>query len=388
MSMPKLRFSEFSQEWKPAKAGDAFNSRRTKGEEGIPIYSVTLDRGMVRRDALDRQILDDAADGANLRAQQGDLVYNMMRMWQGAVGIAPEDCMISPAYVVLAPKAQTSAEFFNHWFKSRRMIYLLWAYSQGLTSDRLRLYFKDFAQIPLLLPSLAEQTKIANFLTTVDEKITQLTQKCDLLKQYKNGVMQQIFSQELRFKDNERESFLGWKQVKLGDVAEVIMGQSPDSSSYNEFGNGTPLIQGNADIKNRKSKPRLWTDQPTKFCLNDDILLTVRAPVGAVAMSSHEACIGRGVCAIRSNTGTLTAYIYQVLLWFEPNRWNSIEQGSTFTAISGSDVKGLKIALPTVAEQTKIANFLTAIDDKISNARAQLASAKQYKQGLLQQMFV
>ena len=161
MDAPKLRFPEFSGSWKPAKAGEAFKNNRTRGREGLPIYSVTMDRGMVRRDSIGREIEADAADGANLRAQPGDLAYNMMRMWQGAVGRAPEECMVSPAYVVLSPKPGVASDFFEHWFRSKRMLYLFRAYSQGLTSDRLRLYFDDFAQIPLRILAPEKKKKRA-----------------------------------------------------------------------------------------------------------------------------------------------------------------------------------------------------------------------------------
>ena len=143
---PRLRFPEFKEPWKPGHAGDAFKNSRAKGAAGLPIYSVTMDRGLVRRDSMDRHMAADAADGQNLRAQRGDVVYNMMRMWQGAVGLAPEECMVSPAYVVLSPKKHTSAQFFDQWFKGKRMLYLLGAYSHGITSDRLRLYADDFAR--------------------------------------------------------------------------------------------------------------------------------------------------------------------------------------------------------------------------------------------------
>ena len=86
MDAPKLRFPEFSGSWKPAKAGEAFKNNRTRGREGLPIYSVTMDRGMVRRDSIGREIEADDEKSANLRAQPGELACNMMRMWQGDVG--------------------------------------------------------------------------------------------------------------------------------------------------------------------------------------------------------------------------------------------------------------------------------------------------------------
>ena len=198
--------------------------------------------------------------------------------------------------------------------------------------------------------------------------------------------MQKIFSQELRFKDENGNDFADWEVKKLGDVAEVIMGQSPNSTSYNTEGIGKLLIQGNADIFNRKSNPRNWTNEPTKECDIGDIVLTVRAPVGGVAKSLHDACIGRGVCAIRNKTGNALEFLYQFLLDYEP-KWVRLEQGSTFTAVSGADIRTIEISIPQHEEQTKIANFLTTIDEKINQQQSQIEKVSHYKKGLLQQMF-
>ena len=164
------------------------------------------------------------------------------------------------------------------------------------------------------------------------------------------------------------------------------MGQSPDSTSYNSNGIGLYLIQGNADIKKRKTLPRVWTDTPTKECKVGDIIMTVRAPVGAVAKSIHNACIGRGVCAIRNNQHSVSNYIYQFLLSFE-KKWVKFEQGSTFTAVNTKDVKSLKLILPPVQEQTKIAAFLTAVDNKIEQLSKKQELLGEYKKGLMEQIF-
>ena len=232
MDAPKLRFPEFSGSWKPAKAGEAFKNNRTRGREGLPIYSVTMDRGMVRRDSIGREIEADAADGANLRAQPGDLAYNMMRMWQGAVGRAPEECMVSPAYVVLSPKPGVASDFFEHWFRSKRMLYLFRAYSQGLTSDRLRLYFDDFAQIPLRIPAPDEQEKIAAFLSALDDRIAQLRARYEWLTKYKKGVVRKLFAQDVRFKDAAGCEFPDWQESSFGEVAELRNWKyDPDTSA-------------------------------------------------------------------------------------------------------------------------------------------------------------
>ncbi len=236
-------------------------------------------------------------------------------------------------------------------------------------------------------PTLQEQTKVAAFLSSVDSKIDQLSQKKTLLEQYKKGVMQQIFSQQIRFKADDGGDYPEWENQFLDSIANITMGSSPKSSAYNEVSTGLPLIQGNADINKRLSSPRIYTSEITKECFEGDILLSVRAPVGEVSRSVHHACIGRGVAAIRAKKKMNNDFLYQFLLWFEP-RWASVSQGSTFEAVNSKDIKELVIVFPCIEEQTKIANFLSAIDSKIEQVVQQLETAKQFKKGLLQQMFV
>ncbi|MFB0611981.1 restriction endonuclease subunit S [Aurantiacibacter poecillastricola] len=151
--------------------GDFFSISREKGSEGLPTLSVTMYDGLVRRDSIDRKTDSELEDGAHLRVRPGDIAYNMMRMWQGASGLATEDGIVSPAYVVVRPKKTIDPLFASYWFKSERMIYLFWAYSYGLTNDRLRLYAKDFTQIPVELPALPEQRWIAEVLADFDSAI-------------------------------------------------------------------------------------------------------------------------------------------------------------------------------------------------------------------------
>jgi type I restriction enzyme, S subunit len=237
------------------------------------------------------------------------------------------------------------------------------------------------------LPQPLEQQKIASFLTAVDKKMQLLNRKKELLEQYKKGVMQQLFSGKLRFKDENGKVYPKWEEKNLGDVADIIMGQSPDSKSYNADSVGMLLIQGNADISGRVTNPRQWTNEPTKKCEIGDLILTVRAPVGSISKSLHKACIGRGVCAIRNNKLSTIEYLYQFLLSYE-DKWKRIEQGSTFTAVNGDDIKSLKLNVPTIMEQKKIAGFLSSLDTKLEKINNQITQTQIFKKGLLQQMFV
>ncbi len=177
-----------------------------------------------------------------------------------------------------------------------------------------------------------------------------------------------------------------WEERTLGNESTIVMGSSPKSEFYNEAKNGLPLLQGNADIKNRVSLPRIYTSQITKECLEGDILLSVRAPVGSVAKSMHHACIGRGIAAIRANKDNSQEFLYQWLLFFE-SQWHNISQGGTFDAVNGEDVRQLMAGIPSFPEQQKIADCLASIDSLITTETQKHDELKAHKKGLMQQLF-
>jgi type I restriction enzyme, S subunit len=156
------------------RLGDYFENRQEPGREGLPTLSVTMNDGLILRDEIERRTETTLLPDQHLLVRRGDIAYNMMRMWQGACGLAESDGLVSPAYVVLTPKAGIDSRFAYHWFKSGRMTYLLWAYSHGLTEDRLRLYFDDFAEIPIAPPPLEQQRRIVAVLDTWDRAIDQI----------------------------------------------------------------------------------------------------------------------------------------------------------------------------------------------------------------------
>jgi type I restriction enzyme, S subunit len=194
-SKPRLRFAEFrdAPSWQSDKAGTLFTNRSERGLHTLPVYSVTMTDGLVSRASLDRRV-DDLADAtANKRAYERDIVYNTMRMWQGACGVANTDCMLSPAYVVLAPKDEVYSPFFGYLFKQPHMLRLFTSHSRGLTEDRLRLYFDDFCDVPVQTPSFNEQRRIADCLTTFDRSIQTEMSRLDELNAHKRALMYQLF---------------------------------------------------------------------------------------------------------------------------------------------------------------------------------------------------
>ena len=266
-----------------------------------------------------------------------------------------------------------------------------WLEQNAVGQTMLNMNTAILSELPLMVASSKqEEEKIATILGTWDKAISTTERLINNSKQQKKALMQQLLTgahtQRKRLLDDSGKPFEGeWKEAKLSDVAEVIMGSSPKSSSYNQNNEGLPLIQGNADIKNRKSFPRIYTSEVTKKCHPEDILLSVRAPVGTVAKSAHEACIGRGISSIKAKTNHVQEYLYQWLLWFEP-RWEQYSQGSTFEAVNSNDIKSLHLTTPTHPEQIKIASVLSCADKETKLLEQQLTDLKQEKKALMQQL--
>ena len=177
-----------------------------------------------------------------------------------------------------------------------------------------------------------------------------------------------------------------WVKDRLDSFCHIEMGQSPDSSGYNSEGVGLPLIQGNADIKNRKTIKRNFTSIITKTSLPGEIILTVRAPVGNVAVATDECCLGRGVCAI-SSSNVDKHFLYHALIWRE-SEWQKLEQGSTFTAVGYKEVESFSIEYPILEnEQRHIAEILTTCDEVIEKSEAVAEKYRAIKAGMLKDLF-
>ncbi|MER9689677.1 restriction endonuclease subunit S [Mesorhizobium sp. M0139] len=386
--VPSLRFPEHVDPWVPSNGGDAFTQRRQRGEEGLPIYSVTLEGGMVPRDSLDREISSNADDEANLRANKNDMVYNMMRMWQGAVGLAPVDCMVSPAYVVLIPKQVTSPQFFKHWFKRSRSIYWLWAYSYGLTGDRLRLYYRDFVKVPMLLPSPSEQRKIADFLGAVDLRTELLRSQLNALKRYKRGLAQSLFSQRLRLKDDGGRDFPDWERAPLSEMVGRPSEQfNPGETSERPFvieleniesGSGR-IINGSALADQQSMK--------VAFKSGDILFGKLRPYLRKFWLADRPGVCSSEIWVLRPRN-VQSSYLYQFVQTNIFIRVANQSSGSKMPRADWSVVGKMPVPRPHADEQRKIADFLGTVDDRLAGVTAKIEAMQAFKKALLQNMFI
>lgn len=245
---------------------------------------------------------------------------------------------------------------------------------------------KALSELTILIPSFEEQLKIVNVVNFYNKVITLHQRKLEHLNLKKKALLQKLFPKngerypELRFPGFTD----AWEQRKLSDITEIVMGQSPSSKNYTDNPNDNILVQGNADLKDGKVVPRLWTKEITKTIDKDGIILTVRAPVGDVAKTDYKVVLGRGVAGIKGND-----YIYQFLQKLQNNRyWVSLSSGSTFESINSNVIKDLIIDIPSIEEQTKISMLLNNVNSIITLHQRKLDHLQLQKKALLQQMFV
>ena len=232
--------------------------------------------------------------------------------------------------------------------------------------------------ITIPFPPLAEQRAIAAALSDVDALLGGLDRLIAKKRDLKQAAMQQLLTGQTRLPGFHGE----WEVKRLGDVAEIVMGQSPSSSNYNLHGRGLPLIQGNADISGRRAIKRVFTTQVTKTGRSGDILLSVRAPVGEVARATFDVCLGRGVCAVRFPND----FLYHYLIHLEP-AWAKHSKGSTFESVNSSDVKSVEVYLPfDHNEQEAIAAVLSDMDAELTALEARLDKTRALKQAMMQEL--
>ncbi|WP_407518160.1 restriction endonuclease subunit S [Acinetobacter baumannii] len=384
MSVPKLRFKEFDGDWAAQKYKDALTIKYGKDhkllEDGeIPVYGT----GGVMR-------------------------YVNQYLYDGeSILIGRKGTIDQPKYV--NEKFWTVDTLFYSEIKQN--IYPLFIYQHALQVNWLglneatgvpSLNTTSINNVDIYLPSKEEQTKIASFLCAVDEKISQLTQKHALLTQYKQGMMQKLFSQQIRFKADDGSEFGEWGKAKVGNITETIFGYPFDSKEMVEDNNGIPLMRGinigECHIRHSFELDRFFLKDTSKLekyfvRVNDIVLSMDGSKVGRNSAFVTEKDAGsllvQRVCILREKENTNIQYVYQWIISKEFHRYvDQVKTSSGIPHISGKQIQDYEISYPCLEEQTKIANFLSAIDQKIEVVTQQIEQAKTWKKGLLQQMFV
>jgi type I restriction enzyme S subunit len=400
--IPALRFPEFSGEWEVKKFGDTATFSKGKG---ISKADIVEDGNLecIRYGELYTvygETIKNVKSKTNLKksglvlSKSNDVIIPASGETQ--LDIATASCVLKDNIALGGDlniiRTELNGVFLSYYLNNKKR-HNIASLSQGVSV--VHLYSSQLKLLELNIALLPEQQKISDFLTKIDTKIEQLTKKKQLLESYKKGVMQKIFSQELRFKDDEGEDYPDWEEKRLGEICNIKRGASPrpiaDSKWFDENSNiGWVRI---SDV----TKSKKYLNKTTQYLSNEGVkksrliekgslIMGICATIGKPIYTNFTVCIHDGF-VVFDKLSENKEFIYYYLDMIKKT-WYKYGQPGIQVNLNSNIVSSEKINLPSIPEQTKIANFLTKIDNKINLVEKQLTDSKQYKKSLLQQMFV
>lgn len=406
MALPQLRFKGFTAEWSKKKL-ESFLERVSKpvdvvdDQEYVQIGIRSHGKGIFHKEPVTGKEL------GNKRVfwiVPNALVVNIVFAWERAIAVTSENengLIASHRFPMYLPKNNLSnVDFLRYMFLTDKGQSYLELASPGGAGRNKTLGQSNFAELKIDLPDVEEQTKIASFLSVVDEKITQLKQKHELLSQYKQGMTQKLFSQQIRFKADDGGDFGEWEEKLLSEIGTFKNGLNKDKES---FGFGFPFVNlmdvfGKQIVRTDRLGLVDATDRDLEnYSLKKGDVLFIRSSVKAEG-------VGQTVLVDKDlknvvYSGFLIRFrdSYGLDLGFKKYcfmnntfRLKLLAKSTTSanTNINQESLYELSIDIPCLEEQIKIANFLSAIDQKIEKVAQQIEETKHWKKGLLQQIFV
>ena len=359
--IPKIRFKGFTEPWEQRKLGEVLKERteRAKGDEEL--LSVTIANGVIRQ--IDSEKRNTASeDRSNYKiVKKGDVPYNSMRMWQGAVGNSKYNGIVSPAYTILTPTSEANGKFFMELFKKKSTLQIFQRWSQGLTSDTWNLKYPILSSIQFAIPSVEEQEKIAEYFSSLDHLIT--------LHQRKYFIIY--------------NKLITWEQRKLEAVLSLLKDgthgthqdaeEGPYLLSAKNIKNGQIIIDDSSD---RKISEDEFNQIHTKFTLeNGDILLTIVGSIGesAILESAGKFTFQRSVAFLRPSEEMTSRFLKTEIesVQFQ-KELNDRKSQSAQPGVYLGDLSKIPIYITSKEEQKKIGKYFSHLDNLITLHRRAL----------------
>ena len=397
--VPKTRFNEFNRNWSREKVGSICDfivpgrNKPTNFIGEIP-WITTPDinhHGIISSSKNDLKISKEEAKKIGSKIVPRDSIVISCVGELGLVAITGTNVVINQQLHAFLPSEKINSKFLLYALSVKQR------YMNKVATKTAVPYMNktNCNSIPIIFPELPEQQKIACFLSAMDKKIQQLTQKKGLLEAFKKGVMQQLFSQEIRFKKEDGKEFPEWEEKKLGNICDVRDG-THESPKY--FDEGYPLItsknlmaDGSIDFANINFISKVDFDNFNKRSLVErgDIIFGMIGTIGNPVLVKNDGFAIKNVALIKEKkvlkNPFLIHYLKSFLILKQFHRQNT---GGTQKFIALGTIRDLEISVPSEKEQQIIADFLSTIDKKIEAVTQQLEKTQSFKKGLLQQMFV
>ena len=369
---PKLRFPGFDEPYVLHRIGDIYAERSERGAADMELLSVTMNGGVMQRSEIEGKD-NSSEDKSNYKVvRKGDMVYNSMRMWQGANGVSPYDGIVSPAYTVLTAKRPICNEYFAALFKNYKLINEFKKNSQGMTSDTWNLKYPQIKTIKVYLPRVTEQEKVASLLVTLDKRIAAQATLVEQLKKYKRGAIAHILSG----KDSEFAGEAIWAEKTLSDLCcEFRSGRSISATLIHESGDypvyGGNGIRGYCDHYSHEGE-YVVVGRQGALCGN------VRLIRGQNYLSEH-------AIAVRANEEDDTKFLLYLLDFMNLGQYS--DQGAQ-PGLAVNKLLRLKCNVPEKKIQSKISAFLLTYDKQIAFQESILSLLTAQRKAFLQQLFI
>ncbi|MBO6532209.1 MAG: restriction endonuclease subunit S [Muricauda sp.] len=406
---PELRFPEFQDNWNEKRIGnlgefigggtpDSYKKEYWEGE--IPwVSSSDINEDSIHLISKTRFITEEAiVQSATKKVPKGSILM-VSRVGIGKFAVADSELCTSQDFTNLV---STQNEYFlAYYFKARSKRFV--RLSQGTSIKGFTTH--DIKSAKFSIPQPEEQQKIAAFLTAVDQRIQLLQQKKAKLEEYKKGVMQKLFSQEIRFKpapsgvegDENGNDFPDWEEKKLGEVSTFRRGSFPQPyglPKWYDGENSSPFVQVYDVGENFKlkevTKQRISELAKSKsvFVEKGSVVLTIQGSIGRIAITQYDSYVDRTLLIFKSFKIHFDKiyFAYAVYLLFE--REKRVAVGGTIKTITKEKLSDFIIPIPSFREQQKIAAFLSSLDESIASVAKQIEATTTFKKGLLQKMFV
>lgn len=384
---PKLRFKEYNGSWRVIALGDNFSKITEKNKNNIinNVISNSAKHGLVRQtDYFKKDIAnEDNTDGYYV-VKENDFVYNSRKSEDSPYGPIKvytyrDDGIVSPLYLCFRSKENSNVDFFVNYFASPKWHkYLHINGDLGARLGRVSIKDKDFFKMPISTPDESEQKKIAEFLSKIDEKIALQSKKVEELEKLKRGLIQKIFARELRFKDENGKVFGEWDETEIQNICKIMTGSS---NTQDKVEGGTYPFYVRSPIIERS----------TRYLYDEEAVLTVGDGVGTGKVYHYvngKFDLHQRVYKMSDFNGVIAKYFYYYFSSHFYNRVKRLTAKNSVDSVRMDMIAKMKIYLPSLPEQKKIAEFLSKFDERIEIEAEILERWKKVKKGLLQQMFV
>ena len=357
----------------------------------MELLSVTMNDGVMPRSEIESKD-NSSEDKSNYKVVlTGDMVYNSMKMWQGANGISPCDGIVSPAYTVLMPKVPISNGYFAAFFKSPNLINEFRRNSQGMTSDTWNLKYPQIETIKVCIPALSEQKRVSDMLGTLERRIAKQAQLVDNLKKYKRGVVRTLLTP-----DSCCIADATWTTAKIGDLGSFTKGAplskadiAPDGTPFILYGELYTTYHEviNAVIRRTQAQP-----EKQYYSRVGDVIIPTSGETPeeistAACVMLPDIILAGDLNIFRSSKidGRIMSYILNHIVNGQIAR---IAQGKSVVHIQASELSKIEISYPDYNTQRKMFKIFDALNTRTEIAQKKLMALRCMQKALLQQLFM